>query len=60
MGDYRWFSVVGVEYDPASGDLLVSNGSTLYTVDPSTGTSSRVGSLGVSSVNDLAYHPTCP
>ena len=56
------FSGVGLEFDNASGLLLASTGrdNTLWTIDPTTGSSTRIGSLDTENANDLAFHPACP
>ena len=54
------FSSVGLEYDRASGLLYASTGSALYRIEPSTGTSARVGPLNTRNADDLAWHPACP
>jgi hypothetical protein len=54
------FSSVGIEYDRASGLLYAATGTALYTIEPSTGASTRVGDLDASNIDDLAWHPTCP
>jgi hypothetical protein len=52
---------VGLEFDPVSGQLLAATGrgNSLYSVDPITGTSTRIGALGTRNANDLALHPAC-
>lgn len=56
------FSGVGLEFDPSTRRLLAGTGSgnTLWSVDPSTGTSIQIGRLGTTNANDLAFHPACP
>lgn len=56
------FSGVGLEYDPYSQKLLAGTGlgNALYVVDPASGSSTRVGTLGTANANDLALHPPCP
>ena len=56
------FAGVGLEFDPVSGQLLAATGrgNSLYSVDPITGTSTRIGALGTRNANDLALHPACP
>ncbi len=54
------FSSVGLEYDHRSGLLYASTGTALYTVEPSTGSTTYVGNLDASNVDDLAWHPVCP
>ncbi len=54
------FSAVGLELDNATGLLLASTGADLYTVDPATGTTTYMGAMGGSNIDDLAYHPACP
>jgi hypothetical protein len=54
------FGSVGLEYDRASGLLYASTGSALYTVDPTSGSSTYIGALAASNIDDLAWHPPCP
>ena len=54
------FSSVGLEYDRESGLLLASSGTALYTVDPRTGATTSIGAFGVTNMDDLAWHPSCP
>jgi hypothetical protein len=56
------FRGVGLEFDHTTGDLLASTGSgnALYRVNPVTGASTRVGAIGATNANDLAFHPACP
>ena len=55
------FRGVGLEFDPSSRQLLAATGSgnTLYSIDPATGTSTRIGELDTLNANDLAFHPPC-
>ncbi|MEC7947739.1 MAG: hypothetical protein VX265_09245, partial [Myxococcota bacterium] len=54
------FGSVGIEYDRVSGLLYASTGTALYSIEPSTGASTRVGGLAASNIDDLAWHPACP
>jgi hypothetical protein len=48
---------VGLEFDPADSTLLMTNGPTLYRMDPSTGVLSTIGAFDLGSgFNDLAFH----
>jgi hypothetical protein len=53
------FSLVGLDFHYATGKILASDGQRLYDIDPGTGASNLIGTLGVGSVNDLAFHPPC-
>ena len=54
------FESVGLEFDRVSGQLLASTGGALYTIDPTTGSSSYVGPFDAYFMDDLAWHPACP
>ena len=54
------FASVGLEFDHSTGMLFAATGSQLWTIDPSTGASSLIGSFGGVLVDDLAFYPTCP
>lgn len=54
------FSSVGLEFDRETGLLYASSGTALYTVDPTNGDTTELGSFGVTNMDDLAWHPTCP
>jgi hypothetical protein len=54
------FSSVGLEFDRVSGNLYASTGSALYTIDPTNGSSTYIGGLSASNIDDLAWHPPCP
>jgi hypothetical protein len=54
------FQGVGLEFDHATGLLLASTGSHLYTIDPATGSSNLVGAFNGLLADDLAFYPTCP
>lgn len=54
------FASVGLEFDHSTGMLFAATGSQLWTIDPSTGSSSLIGSFGGVLVDDLAFYPTCP
>ncbi len=54
------FRTVGLEFDHATGLLLASSRYELYTVDPSTGTTTYIGDLDADNIDDLAFHPVCP
>ncbi len=48
---------VGLEFDPADSTLLMSNGPTLFRMDPSTGALTNIGDFDLGSgFNDLAFH----
>ena len=53
------FRSVGLEFDPVTQSLLASTRADLYEVDPSTGSSSFIGTLAASNIDDLIYHPEC-
>ncbi len=54
------FQSVGLEFDHATGLLLASTRYELYTVDPTTGTTTFIGDLDAGNIDDLAFHPACP
>ena len=54
------FASVGLEFDHSTGLLLASTGSQLWTIDPTTGASTLVGTFSGMMVDDLAFHPVCP
>ena len=54
------FSSVGLEFDRPSGLLMASSGTALYSVDPTDGSTTYVGELGATNMDDLAWHTTCP
>lgn len=54
------FNAVGLEFDRVSGDLLASTADRLYTIDPTTGSSTYIGYFPGNHADDLAWHPTCP
>lgn len=54
------FQSVGLEFVPSEQLLYASTGSQLYTVDPVSGSSTYIGPLGLSHIDDLALHPSCP
>ena len=54
------FGSVGLEFDRVSGNLYASTGSALYTIDPTNGSSTYIGGLAASNIDDLAWHPPCP
>ncbi len=48
---------VGLEFDPADSTLLLSDGPTLYRMEPATGALTTLGSFDLGSgFNDLAFH----
>jgi len=48
---------VGLEFDPMDGSLLMTNGPTLYRVNPATGALTTIGPFDLGSgFNDLAFH----
>lgn len=53
------FASVGLEYDPARRLVYAATGTDMYTVDPTTGDTTYVGSLGGQNIDDLALHPAC-
>ena len=54
------FGGVGLEFDRVTGELYASTGTELYSIDPADGSSTFVGSLAASNIDDLAWHPPCP
>ena len=54
------FASVGLEFDHATGLLWASTGSQLWTIEPTTGASTLVGTFSGMMVDDLAFHPVCP
>lgn len=54
------FQSVGVEFDHASGLLLASTKTELYSVDVQNGDTTLIGPLGGTNIDDLAYYPQCP
>ena len=54
------FQGVGLEFDHATGLLIAATGPQLWTIDPSTGSSTYIGSFNGIMVDDLAFHPVCP
>ena len=54
------FQSVGVEFDHGTGLLLASTKTELYSVDVHNGTTTLLGPLGGSNIDDLAYYPQCP
>jgi DNA-binding beta-propeller fold protein YncE len=58
-------NLAGMDFDPVSGNLYVADGGTgggnLYTLNPTTGTLTLVGGLGVSDgLASLAFSPAVP
>jgi len=48
---------VGPEFDPADSSLLMTNGPTLYRMDPTTGALTTIGAFDLGSrFNDMAFH----
>ena len=48
---------VGLEFDPADSTLLMTDGPTLYRMDPATGSLETIGDFDLGSgFNDLAFH----
>ena len=56
------FSVVGLEFDATTGLLWAATGSELFTIDPTTGYATSLGSFSgdATNSNDLALYPACP
>ena len=54
------FQSVGVEFDHATGLLLASTRTELYSVDVHNGDTTLIGPLGGTNIDDLAYYPQCP
>ena len=54
------FGSVGIEYDPVEQRFLVSDGTELYAVDPTTGASTDIGPTGGTNIDDLVFYPECP
>ena len=48
------------EFDHATGLLWASTGSQLWTIEPTTGASTLVGTFSGMMVDDLAFYPVCP
>lgn len=56
------FAGVGLEFDTSTGRLLAATGSAneLWSMDPATGGSTRIGCIDTRNANDLAFHPAHP
>ena len=53
------FASVGLEFDPVTQSVLASDRTNLYDVDIATGTSTTIGAMSGSNIDDLIYHPEC-
>lgn len=49
--------VAGMDFDPDSGELYLSNGLALFTIDPVTGVSTYIGDHDVSGMSGIAFVP---
>jgi hypothetical protein len=55
------FNSVGLEFDAISGMILASTNDAFYQLDPTTGSSTKLGTFPDGThMNDLAFHPECP
>ena len=53
------FAAVGVGYHPGRESIYAVTGDELYEIDPSSGDTTLIGTLGVANVNNVELHPEC-